>query len=163
MDNGGLVSDDLVVGIIRDSIKDSACSNGFILDGFPRTIPQAQMLDSMLAANGNKIDKVIQFHIDDEVLVSRVIDRWVHPASGRSYHAKFAAPLVPGKDDVTGEALIQRMDDNAETLKRRLKNFHAQTTPVSLYYKEKGLLDVIEANQPIDKVWGAISESLKKV
>jgi adenylate kinase len=130
MESGQLVSDDLVVGIISDAIKRADCRNGFILDGFPRTVVQAEKLDSMLAQRGTQIDKVLNFSVPDSVLVERVTGRWVHPASGRSYHTKFAPPRVPGVDDITGEPLIQRKDDNAETLKSRLSAFHQQTAPV---------------------------------
>jgi adenylate kinase len=130
MDAGQLVSDDLVIGIISDAIKRPDCRNGFILDGFPRTVVQAEKLDGMLAQRGTQIDKVLNFNVPDAVLVERVTGRWVHPASGRSYHTKFAPPRVPGVDDVTGEPLVQRKDDNAETLKSRLAAFHQQTAPV---------------------------------
>lgn len=130
MEAGQLVSDDLVVGIISDAVKRPDCRNGFILDGFPRTVVQAEKLDSMLAARGTQIDKVLNFNVPDAVLVERVTGRWVHPASGRSYHTSFAPPRVPGLDDLTGEPLVQRKDDNAETLKSRLAAFHQQTAPV---------------------------------
>lgn len=130
MDAGALVTDDLVVGIIADALRRPDCRTGFILDGFPRTVGQAQKLDEMLAARGQSIDKVLNFNVPDAQLVERVTGRWVHAASGRSYHTKFAPPRVPGTDDVTGEPLMQRKDDNAETLKSRLAAFHAQTAPV---------------------------------
>jgi adenylate kinase len=130
MEAGELVSDELVVGIISDAIRRPDCRGGFILDGFPRTVAQAVKLDEMLSHRGTAIDKVLNFSVPDAVLVERVTGRWVHPGSGRSYHTKFAPPRVPGVDDATGEALIQRKDDNAETLKSRLAAFHAQTAPV---------------------------------
>nr|KJB51189.1 hypothetical protein B456_008G205200 [Gossypium raimondii] len=101
MDKGELVSDDLVVGIIDEAMKKPSCKKGFILDGFPRTVAQAQKLDEMLERQGVKIDKVLDFAIDDAVLEERISGRWIHPASGRSYHTKFAPPRVPGVDDVS--------------------------------------------------------------
>ncbi|XP_073100265.1 adenylate kinase 4-like isoform X3 [Elaeis guineensis] len=132
MDKGELVSDDLVVGIIDEAMKKPSCQKGFILDGFPRTVVQAQKLDEMLAKRGTKIDKVLNFAIDDAILEERITGRWIHPTSGRTYHSKFAPPKVPGTDDVTGEPLIQRKDDTAEVLKSRLEAFHRQTEPVLL-------------------------------
>ncbi|MBA0559248.1 hypothetical protein Goshw_017498, partial [Gossypium schwendimanii] len=130
MDKGELVSDDLVVGIIDEAMKKPSCKKGFILDGFPRTVGQAQKLDDMLGKQGVKIDKVLDFAIDDAVLEERITGRWIHPASGRTYHTKFAPPKVPGLDDVTGEPLVQRKDDTAAVLKSRLDAFHKQTQPV---------------------------------
>ncbi|KAL5998192.1 hypothetical protein ACLOJK_009130 [Asimina triloba] len=129
MDKGELVSDDLVVGIIDEAMKKPSCQKGFILDGFPRTVVQAQKLDEMLEKQGKKIDKVLNFAIDDAILEERITGRWIHPSSGRTYHTKFAPPKVPGTDDVTGEPLIQRKDDTAEVLKSRLEGFHRQTKP----------------------------------
>ena len=100
MSAGGLVSDDIVVGIINEAVKAPECANGFILDGFPRTMLQAEKLDQMLAASNTKLDQVIQFKIDDEALTDRIANRWIHPASGRSYNTKSAPPAAEGKDDV---------------------------------------------------------------
>ena len=120
--------------------------NGFILDGFPRTVVQAQKLDEMLAKKGIAIDRVLNFAIDDQLLVDRICNRWIHPASGRSYNTKFSPPKVPGKDDQTGEPLVQRKDDNEATLKKRLEAFHTQTTPLVKYYMSK--LTTIDAAKP---------------
>ena len=125
----------------------------FILDGFPRTVPQADRLDSMLAHRGEKLNHVVQLEIDDALLVARITGRLIHPASGRSYHRIFNPPKEPMKDDVTGEPLIQRSDDNAETLKKRLVTYHQQTRPVVGYYKEKGIWRGIDASQEPGAVW----------
>ena len=163
MEAGGLVSDDIVVGIIKENIHAPECKNGFILDGFPRTVGQAKTLDEMLVSekvgtNG----AVIEFKIPDELLVERICGRLVHAASGRSYHEKFAPPKVPMKDDVTGEPLMKRKDDNEATLRSRLTAFHEQTKPVVDYYAAKGLYSPIDANQKFDTVKAAIAAVLSK-
>eukprot|EP00192_Tetraselmis_astigmatica_P018440 CAMPEP_0117682898 /NCGR_PEP_ID=MMETSP0804-20121206/20000_1 /TAXON_ID=1074897 /ORGANISM="Tetraselmis astigmatica, Strain CCMP880" /LENGTH=226 /DNA_ID=CAMNT_0005493231 /DNA_START=88 /DNA_END=764 /DNA_ORIENTATION=+ len=137
MDAGALVSDEIVVNVVAEAIKAPECRTGFILDGFPRTVNQAKMLDDMLKAKGAGIDRVLSFDVPDSLLVERVCGRLVHPGSGRSYHEKFAPPKVAGQDDITGEPLIRRKDDNPETLKARLATFHAETSPVINYYKDK--------------------------
>jgi len=160
MDKGELVTDDLVVGIIDEAIKKPSCQKGFILDGFPRTTVQAQKLDEMLAHSNTKIDKVLNFDIPDSVLEERVTGRWIHPGSGRSYHTKFAPPKVPGKDDITGEPLIQRKDDNAETLRSRLAAFHRQTEPVIDYYRKKGVVADLHAEKPPKEVSAEVNKVL---
>ncbi|MBA0834877.1 hypothetical protein Goarm_007198 [Gossypium armourianum] len=160
MDKGELVSDDLVVGIIDEAMKKPSCKKGFILDGFPRTVAQAQKLDEMLERRGVKIDKVLDFAIDDAVLEERISGRWIHPASGRSYHTKFAPPRVPGVDDVTGEPLIQRKDDTAAVLKSRLESFHRQTQPVINYYSKKGIVATLHAEKPLTDVTDEVRKVL---
>ena len=129
MKSGGLVSDDIVVGIIGEAIQQPECRKGFILDGFPRTVQQAAKLDAMLDQRRERLNAVVNFAIPDSVLLPRVTGRLVHPASGRSYHKLFNPPKQSMKDDVTGEPLIQRADDNEASMKVRLDAFHKQTQP----------------------------------
>ena len=131
-------------------------SLSFILDGFPRTVAQAERLDSMLDASSQKLKHAIELQIDDGLLVSRITGRLVHPASGRSYHKVFNPPKENMKDDVTGEPLIQRSDDNAETLSKRLGTYHAQTTPVVKYYQKTGIWAGVDASQDPGAVWKQI-------
>ena len=130
MDSGALVSDDIIIGLVKERIRESDCAKGFLFDGFPRTIPQA---DAMKAA-GVVIDVVVEIAVDDNAIVERMSGRRTHPGSGRTYHVKFNPPKVAGKDDVTGEDLIQRDDDKEETVKNRLAVYHQQTKPLVAYY-----------------------------
>ena len=130
MDSGALVSDDIIIGLVKERIKQSDCANGFLFDGFPRTIPQA---DAMKAA-GVEIDVVVEIAVDDNEIVERMSGRRTHPGSGRTYHVKFNPPKIAGKDDVTGEDLIQRDDDKEDTVKNRLAVYHEQTKPLVAYY-----------------------------
>jgi len=162
MDAGGLVSDDIMVGMIKDQLENNKdCKNGFVLDGFPRTVPQAEKLDDMLAARKEKLDSVVQLKIADQLLISRITGRLIHPASGRTYHKEFHPPKKPMTDDVTGESLIQRSDDNVETLRKRLTAFHSQTGPVVDYYKSKNLWTGIDAAQSPSVVWDNLSKVFK--
>ncbi|QRW00892.1 adenylate kinase [Ceratobasidium sp. AG-Ba] len=159
MDAGGLVSDDIMVNMIKDQLQNNKdCKNGFILDGFPRTVPQAEKLDSMLADRKEKLDHVVELKIEDQLLVSRITGRLIHMASGRTYHKEFNPPKKPMTDDVTGEPLIQRSDDNAETLRKRLAAFHQQTGPVVEYYKKQGIWKGVDAAQSPKVVWDNLSK-----
>src|SRR5882724_3641065 len=130
MDSGALVSDDLIIGLVKERLKQPDCANGYLFDGFPRTIPQA---DAMKEA-GVGIDYVLEIAVPDEAIVERMSGRRVHPASGRTYHVKFNPPKNAGKDDLSGEPLIQREDDKEETVTKRLAVYHQQTEPLVEYY-----------------------------
>ncbi|CDO96025.1 unnamed protein product [Kluyveromyces dobzhanskii CBS 2104] len=163
MDDGKLVSDEIMINMIKDELTSNQdCKKGFILDGFPRTIPQAEKLDEMLAKQGRPLESAVELKIDDELLVSRITGRLVHPASGRSYHKTFNPPKVDMKDDVTGEALVQRSDDNVEALKKRLSSYHKQTEPIVDFYKKTGIWAGVDASQPPKTVWSDILKCLGK-
>ena len=130
MDAGGLVSDDIIIGLVKDRLQQADCANGYLFDGFPRTTRQA---DAMKEA-GVAIDYVLEIDVPDSAIVERMSGRRVHPGSGRTYHVKFNPPKVEGKDDLTGEALIQRDDDKEETVKKRLAVYHEQTEVLVGYY-----------------------------
>lgn len=130
MDAGQLVSDDIIIGLVKERLTQPDCAKGYLFDGFPRTIPQAEAMKS----SGVAIDFVLQIDVPDEEIVARMSGRRVHLASGRTYHVVFNPPKVEGVDDETGEALIQRDDDRAETVKKRLDVYHAQTAPLVKYY-----------------------------
>ena len=131
MDSGGLVPDEVIIGLVKERIKEADCQKGFLFDGFPRTIPQA---DAMKDA-GVPLDAVVDINVPDTEIIKRMSGRRVHLASGRTYHITFNPPKEEGKDDVTGEALIQRDDDQEETVRNRLDVYHAQTEPLIDYYK----------------------------
>ena len=168
MASGGLVSDELVVDIIRERVELPDCVPGFILDGFPRTIEQANKLDAMLASASKRVSTVLALEVPDAVLEERICGRWIHKASGRSYHVAFAPPksLTDGaapsgetmRDDETGEALEQRADDTAEALQARLSQYHAQTVPILDHYEPAGIVGRVDANRKPEEVWAAIAQ-----
>ena len=133
MDAGELVSDELILGLVKERISEDDCKNGYLFDGFPRTIAQA---DGM-ASEGIEVEYVVEIKVEDEPIIKRMSGRSVHLASGRTYHVEFNPPKVEGKDDETGEDLIQRDDDQEETVRKRLDVYHEQTSPLINYYKER--------------------------
>lgn len=149
MDAGKLVSDEIIIGLIKERIKESDCENGFLFDGFPRTIPQAQALQE----NNISIDSIIEIQVPDENIITRMSGRLVHMASGRTYHTAFNPPKVAGKDDETGEDLIQRDDDKEEVVKDRLNVYHLQTSPlVDFYNTDDNHYVAIDGTQSVETV-----------
>ncbi|HHZ8353451.1 adenylate kinase [Morganella morganii] len=153
MDNGKLVTDALVIALVKERIKQDDCRNGFLLDGFPRTIPQA---DAMKEA-GITVDFILEFDVPDDIIVDRIIGRRVHAGSGRVYHVKYNPPKTENKDDVTGEELTIRKDDQEETVRKRLVEYHQLTAPLIEYYqKEAQMSDVkynrIDGTRPVSEV-----------
>jgi len=132
MDAGGLVSDEIIIGLVTDRLRAPDCQAGYLFDGFPRTLPQAE---AMKAADVG-IDYVLEISVADEEIIERMSGRRVHPASGRTYHVRFNPPTVEGKDDITGEDLVQRDDDRVETVRKRLEVYHSQTRPLLDYYRD---------------------------
>lgn len=132
MDSGGLVSDEIIINLVKERLKEDDCQNGYLFDGFPRTIPQAEAMKEA----GVKIDFVLEIDVPHEAIIDRMSGRRVHPASGRTYHVTFNPPKVEGKDDETGEELIQRDDDKEETVRKRLDVYESQTRPLVDYYGE---------------------------
>ena len=131
MDEGGLVSDDIIIGLVRERLQQPDCQAGYLFDGFPRTIAQAEALKE----GGIPLDYVLVIEVPDEEIIDRMSGRLVHPASGRTYHVRYNPPKVPGKDDVTGEPLVQRDDDREEVVRKRLAVYHEQTEPLIAYYE----------------------------
>lgn len=162
MDQGKLVSDEIILGLVKERISEADCQNGFLFDGFPRTIPQAQALvDANIA-----IDAVVELQVPDEKIVKRMSGRRVHLASGRTYHIVYNPPKVEGKDDVTGEDLVIREDDKEETVRSRLKVYHEQTEPLVKFYSDlaqKGETKYlkVDADRPVDVIADEICKALK--
>lgn len=165
MASGGLVSDDIIIALIDERIQKADCKNGFLLDGFPRTILQAEALKNQ----GIDIDYVVEITVPDEEIVSRLSGRWMHEGSGRIYHVTYDPPKVAGKDDETGEDLIQRPDDTEQTVRKRLAIYHQQTAPLVDYYKDWAARDAasaprlvqVEGTGNLDSIRAQISAKLK--
>jgi len=171
MESGGLVDDDLVVNIIKERVQQLDCRNGFILDGFPRTVEQAKKLDALLAETKEKVSLIIQLNVPDAILTERICGRWIHKASGRSYHVKFAPPtsLTEGStpspetmlDNLTNEPLMQRADDTEVALKTRLEGYHKDTIPILSHYGPAGIVKEVDGNQKtMNDNWLSVEDTI---
>lgn len=161
MDVGGLVPDEVTIGIVRERLSKGDCSNGFLLDGFPRTVAQAQSLEDMLQDLGRKLDHVIYIEVPQEDLFKRLTGRWVCPTCGTTYHELFNPPKVAGKCDKEDSDLYQRDDDKPETVKKRLEVNIEQTKPLLDFYNEKGYLRSMNGDKEINIVFSDIDEVIK--
>ena len=160
MDKGELVPDELVVDLIMDRFKEADCANGYVLDGFPRTIPQAEALDKALSANGESVDYAINVEVPDENIINRMSGRRACVGCGATYHIQFNPTKVEGICDACGEKLILRDDDKPETVKQRLEVYHTQTQPLIDYYTKEGILKEVDGTQDLQKVFDDITAIL---
>ena len=160
MNNGELVPDDIILNMMKDRLTQADCINGYILDGFPRTIPQAKGLDEILNKLDSPLDNVIVIQVDDRVIIERMSGRRVHSSSGRIYHIKYDPPEIEDIDDITGESLIIRPDDIKETVKKRLMIYHDLTSPLIKFYSNKNQLIRVDGSQDIEDVFSSILKSL---
>ena len=166
MDRGELVPDRVVIELVKERVKEPDCAGGFIIDGFPRTIAQAEALHGA----GIEFDHVIEFQVSDEEVVKRLSGRRVHPASGRTYHVVYNAPKAAGKDDLTGEPLVQRPDDSEDTVKTRIATYHAQTKPLIDYYTKRAASGApqaphyvrIDGSGPVERIRDELFSALQK-
>ena len=160
MDSGELVPDKLILEMMKNKLSNEECKNGYILDGFPRTLPQAEGLDIILNEINSKLNKVIIIEVNDNVIVDRMSGRRVHKNSGRIYHIKFNPPKNDGLDDITNEPLSIRSDDKKETVKNRLEIYHDITKPLINYYSKKDILSTVNGEDQIDNVFSNIIKNL---
>ncbi|OIJ15470.1 adenylate kinase [Anaerobacillus arseniciselenatis] len=163
MDAGNLVPDEVTIGIVRERLSEEDCKKGFLLDGFPRTVAQAEALEEMLSSMGRQLDAVLYIEVPKDELFERLTGRWVSPTSGASYHMKFNPPKVEGICDKDGSQLIQRDDDKPETVANRLEVNLKQAQPLFDFYSEKGYLKRVNGNQDIGKVFEDIDQLLKGI
>ena len=161
MEKGLLVPDEVTIGIVEERLLEDDCKNGFLLDGFPRTIAQAEALDAFLAKNGVKLDAVLDVNVPAEILVRRMVGRRVCKTCGATFHVEFNAPKVEGVCDNCGSPLIQRADDTEATATNRLDVYDKQTAPLLEFYSKKGILKTVNGDQPLDKVFDDIKATLK--
>ena len=163
IDKGELVSDEIVIGIVRERIFSKECERGYMLDGFPRTLAQAEKLNQILSDRNQKIDVVIRLCVPEDMLVRRIAGRRFHIKSGRSYNIEFNPPKIEGKDDITGEKLVQREDDKEKIVESRLKTYYKLTEPLVEYYKKEGLLKEIDGTGSPENIYTEIKKLLNTV
>jgi len=161
MDAGQLVPDEIIIEVILGRVLNSTSQAGVLLDGFPRTLPQAEQLDRALADAGRRVDLVLSIRVPDELIVERITGRRMCPSTGKIYHIKYMPPKREGVCDETGEPLIQRPDDTEEVVKKRLKAYHDQTEPLEKYYRDRGVLVEVDGTQDVDTVARRISEVVR--
>ena len=163
IDKGELVSDELVIGIVRDRIFSTECECGYMLDGFPRTLAQAEILDQILSDRNQKIDVVFRLCVPDDMAIRRIAGRRFHITSGRSYNIEFNPPKIEGRDDITGEKLVQREDDKEEIVQSRLNTYHELTEPLVRYYQKQGIIKAIDGSDSPENIYAEIKQTLNEV
>ena len=163
IDKGELVSDEIVIGIVRDRIFSTECECGYMLDGFPRTLAQAEKLDQILSDRNQKIDVVLRLCVPDDMVIRRIAGRRFHITSGRSYNIEFNPPKIEGRDDITGEKLVQREDDKEEIVQSRLNTYHELTEPLVRYYQKQGILRAIDGTGSPENIYTEIKQMLNEV
>ena len=163
IDKGELVSDEIVIGIVRDRIFSTECECGYMLDGFPRTLAQAEKLDQILSDRNQKIDVVFRLCVPDDMAIRRIAGRRFHITSGRSYNIEFNPPKIEGRDDITGEKLVQREDDKEEIVQSRLNTYHELTEPLVRYYQKQGILRAIDGTGSPENIYTEIKQTLNEV
>ena len=163
IDKGELVSDEIVIGIVRDRIFSTECECGYMLDGFPRTLAQAEKLDQILSDRNQKIDVVLRLCVPDDMAIRRIAGRRFHITSGRSYNIEFNPPKIEGRDDITGEKLVQREDDKEEIVQSRLNTYHELTEPLVSYYQKQGILKAIDGAGSPETIYAEIKQTLNEV
>ena len=163
IDKGELVSDEIVIGIVRDRIFSTECECGYMLDGFPRTLAQAEKLDQILSDRNQKIDVVLRLCVPDDMAIRRIAGRRFHITSGRSYNIEFNPPKIEGRDDITGEKLVQREDDKEEIVQSRLNTYHELTEPLVRYYQKQGIIKAIDGTGSPENIYAEIKQTLNEV
>ena len=163
IDKGELVSDEIVIGIVRDRIFSTECECGYMLDGFPRTLAQAEKLDQILSDRNQKIDVVLRLCVPDDMAIRRIAGRRFHITSGRSYNIEFNPPKIEGRDDITGEKLVQREDDKEEIVQSRLNTYHELTEPLVRYFQKQGILKAIDGTGSPENIYAEIKQTLNEV